>query len=136
MVPSPYRADWHEVVETPFAKHLRSELRDPLLFTYRHRVTKNWVAAAWIKEEFGMFLELAILGETWQGTQAIVQSIRSMVAASEQGRKNKKRNRHIAKNLEKWFEEDELEDAKHAADVIDFVDKRHKHVTRQFVVNG
>lgn len=116
MTPIRYDPELHRVADTPFARAMRERFRDPLLFTYHHGHTNNWMLAAWIDKPRDMMLELAVLGSHPVGDQGIVKSIESMVRTNPQGEKNRKENIRLGKTLTKHWEDQELEEAKNYAE--------------------
>jgi len=132
----PFDPSVHFVRETPFASYLRGHLRDPLLFTYYHGKTENWLVAAWVDERKERLLELAVLGKTWAGTRDVVKSIETMVLTNPEGMKNRKENIRLAKTAMKHWDNEELEEAQETAGAMEFLQRKAKHGQKHFVVNG
>jgi hypothetical protein len=136
MVPIQFDPELHTVADTAFGSYLRQHLKDPLLFTYHHKRTKNWVVAAWLNHPYGRMLELAILGKTPAGTRDIVRSIETMVVSNPDGERTRRENRKNLRNFDRWADEEELEQTKQSADAIEFLRRRARHEKKHFVVNG
>ena len=75
-----FNQDVHRIHDIPFTAHLRRELDDPDLFTYRHQDTGNWMVAVWNlpRDRGRKFLELANLGKQPVGRRGIVEDLREM----------------------------------------------------------
>ena len=130
----PFDPSQHNVQETPFGRFLQSHFRDPLIFTYKHMVTGNWVVAAWTGNRWDKMLELAIMGKAPVGNPEIVRSIETMVRGNPQGERNRVKNRDVLRFMEKRADEQELQESMESADAMDFLQKRVKHETRVHVV--
>lgn len=106
MIPIPYEPRCHRVAETDFAKFVRKELKDPLLFTYLHLWTGNWVLAVWAsesKEPGDLIQELLILGKTPCGTTEHVRKLRLFRPGCPEGIENQKKNkRDLALQNRRW----------------------------------
>jgi len=136
MYATPFDSNVHNIQETPFSRFLQIHFRDPLIFTYLHTQTKNWVVAAWIHRKFGRMLELAIMGRAPVGNQQIVHSIETMVRGNPEGERNKKQNREVLRFMESRADEAELNDSIECADAMDFLQKRAKHQKRVYSLSS
>ncbi len=99
LAPIRYDPAWHQVVETPAARHLRRVIGLPNLLTYYHRGSKRWVVALDHQSRtHGRHLaEIAFLGNgggegPWLSTaqkQKIVMALRCLISAVAAKRKLK-----------------------------------------------
>lgn len=119
----------HTVRETAFGSFMRERLKDPLIFTYRHARTGNWMLAAWLTHPFGRMIELAVLGRNPTGTPEIVKSVDSM-KRSTQGDDERAASFKMAKSLEKTYVERELADAKEFNEHWKFLSRKRKGLGR------
>ena len=119
-----YNPAEHEVADIPFAAYLRSHFQDPLLFTFRHRRTGNWVAAAWVKEKWGKLLELVILGPAPMGSREAVRRIEAMVRGSPGCEATKKQNLQDIRLMHKRAERYDLEVDAQGDDAMRFLKHR------------
>jgi hypothetical protein len=129
----------HLVGETPFGKFLRDHFGDPLLFTYQHRVTGNWMVAAWTDATKQRMQELAIMGKAPVGNRGIVESIETMVRGNPEGEWMKRENKVSLAQAKKRLAAVERDEQNEYHDAMSFLArygcKGVKH-PKHFVVNG
>jgi hypothetical protein len=120
----PYDPDEHEVHDIPFVHHLRRELNDELLFTYKHRRTGKWTVAAWVRERWGLMQDLAFLGSSPVGNPDVLKSLQTLKRGSAQGQKNRELNRQDLQAHEKRWAIDMNEEQAEQQDVREFLRRR------------
>lgn len=136
MFPVRFDPEVHQVQETSFSRYLQGHFRDPLIFTYRHERTGNWVVAAWVKNRWGMFLELGIMGKAPVGNRGIVESMESTVRGSPACEKQIRENRAVLANMERRYEKAEDDRNEEENTVLRHLKRRAHHSKRVFAVPG
>jgi len=131
-IPIKYEPEHHEVMDIPFTSFLRRHFSDPLLMTYRHRGTGNWIVGQWLDgEKKGQILELENLGPEPVGNKKVVKSIERMVQGSPGHAERKAETKHRLGNMDKDLINERIRDQEIEQDLLQHLRSRVKPSSRR-----
>lgn len=68
LIPFKFNPEVHEIREVPAAQYLREHLKNPDLFVYFHRRTRNWCVGEWEpRKKWQWLTDALIVGPTLEG---------------------------------------------------------------------